>query len=146
MIGERADLRQRVAEDCNVAVMLDKIGNHAQLSSCARLRSDQRSRPASDEILIEGEALPDIYQFSVYELGKLLGQFQFSQDFPVFAPHTMLSFQGDGIGALQVLVPPPLIMSKVPLGTMVSEDLHCPFGAYGKILFADMAPNHIRVV
>ena len=64
-------------------MVLNEIGNYAELGSCAGLGSDEGSGTASDKILIKRKSLANVYQFSVDELREFFGKFYFAQNFPI---------------------------------------------------------------
>ena len=58
----------------------------------------------------------------------------------------MLDLSTDWVDTFKVFVSPPLVTPQVPFCKMVPKHLQCPFCLYGKILFANLAPEQMRVV
>ena len=80
------------------------------------------------------------------KLGELLGQFYLAQDLPISASDSVLGLERNWIGTFQILVPPPLVPSKMFLSSVVPEYLHCPFTSNGEILLTNVTPDHEGVV
>ena len=80
------------------------------------------------------------------ELGKLPWQFDFTADFTVPPPHSMMDFSRHSISGLEVLVAPSLISTQVFFRPVVPKNLNGTLCLDGEILLAHMAPYHIRVL